>query len=318
MNQPAGSTRNPYLFIVGCPRSGTTLLKRMVDAHPEIAITRETHWIARFYRKQIGLTREGLVTSELIPRLLEYHRFSLLGIGRNELETRVWRGSGDHFSDFVSRLFDLYGGRREKSLVGDKTPGYVRHIGLLHQLWPPARFVHLIRDGRDVCLSMLDWNKASASAGRLATFEEDPVSTTAFWWKRNVGLGRKSGSALPSGLYYEVHYERLCDRPEEECRLLCRFLGVSFHRRMVQFHEGRMKPEPGLSPKSAFLPPTPGLRNWRQQMPREDLEKFEAAAGELLDDLGYELGIEKPSADSLARAAHIRRQLSTSSVSRKW
>ncbi len=317
MNQSAGSARNPCLFVVGCPRSGTTLLKRMVDAHPEIAITRETHWIARFYRKRIGITSEGLVTPQLIPSLLKYHRFSLLGIDRTDLETRVWNGEQDQFADFVSRLFDLYGRRREKSLVGDKTPGYVRHIGLLHELWPRARFVHLIRDGRDVCLSMLDWSKAGASAGRLITFQEDPVSTTAFWWKRNVRLGRASGSILPSGLYHEVHYERLCEEPQEECRLLCRFLGVPFQSRMLQFHEGRTNPDPGLSPKSAFLPPTPGLRDWRQQMPREDVERFEAAAGDLLDDLGYERGISQPSPDSLVRAAYIRRQLSTSE-SRKW
>ena len=61
---------NPYVFIVGCARSGTTLLRRIVDAHPDIAITRETHWIAKRFERQEGVTADGLVTPELFSRLL--------------------------------------------------------------------------------------------------------------------------------------------------------------------------------------------------------------------------------------------------------
>jgi hypothetical protein len=74
---------NPYVFIVGSTRSGTTLLQRIVDAHPQIAVVHETHWITRYFEKRTGLTPEGLVTPELIPKLLEYRRFpkSLFGKG---------------------------------------------------------------------------------------------------------------------------------------------------------------------------------------------------------------------------------------------
>ena len=59
---------NPFVFIVGCPRSGTTLLQRMVDAHSQIAIVPETHWIARWFEKRKGLTPEGFVRAKLIPK----------------------------------------------------------------------------------------------------------------------------------------------------------------------------------------------------------------------------------------------------------
>ena len=61
---------NPYLFIVGCPRSGTTLLRRMVDVHPLVAVVDETRWIASFFERRAGLTSEGMVTPKLIHRLL--------------------------------------------------------------------------------------------------------------------------------------------------------------------------------------------------------------------------------------------------------
>ena len=58
---------NPYVFIVGCARSGTTLLQRLVDAHPLIAITSQTNWVTRYFEMRPGLTPEGLVTPEMIP-----------------------------------------------------------------------------------------------------------------------------------------------------------------------------------------------------------------------------------------------------------
>src|SRR5205807_9051890 len=83
----AATSPNPYVFIVGCPRSGTTLLQRIVDAHPQFAITPETQWIHKYFEGRIGLTPEGLVTPELIAKLFEYHSFPKLGISREQLKT---------------------------------------------------------------------------------------------------------------------------------------------------------------------------------------------------------------------------------------
>src|SRR5713101_5676123 len=173
--------RNPSLFIVGCPRSGTTLLQRMVDAHPLIAVTHEQHWIPRYFNERIGLTPEGLVTSDLIPSLFEQRRFAIsqLEMDREEIESLVPPDAPVLFSEFVTSLFDLYGERKGKRLVGDKTPGYVKELLTLHSLWPRARFIHIIRDGRDVCLSVMNWKKVNLVADRFATWAEDPVSTTA-------------------------------------------------------------------------------------------------------------------------------------------
>ena len=168
---------NPYVFMVGCPRSGTTLLKRMVDAHPQLAVPPETHWIPRFYTKRVGLTEEGFVTAKLIDKLVGYHRFSELKVDREELESLLAPGRWVSYADFVSAIFDRYGRSEGKPFVGDKTPTYVRRIPLLHALWPKARFVHLIRDGRDVCLSMLAWNRVSRASGRIGT----PTSAWSAW-----------------------------------------------------------------------------------------------------------------------------------------
>jgi hypothetical protein len=278
---------NPYVFIVGAPRSGTTLLRRIVDAHPEIAITRETHWITKLLEGEDAISPDSPVTPEVLTRLRRLPKFTRVEVDRAAVDRMVAREAPVGYAEFVTRVFDLYGQAQGKRLVGDKVPGYVRHIPTLHGLWPRARFVHLIRDGRDVGLSVRDWDKEIKSVTRISTFEEDPVSAIALWWRQLVRLGREAGADLPEGLYHEVRYERLVAAPADECQTLCDFLGVPYDDRMLRFHEGRRREDPMRDAKSAWRPITPGLRSWREEMAEEDVERFEATAGDLLDELGY-------------------------------
>jgi hypothetical protein len=309
---PEARVVNPYVFIVGCARSGTTLLERMVDAHSEIAITHQWHGIPRVFDKRKGMTAEGLVRPKLISHLLKLPWFTCMGISQEELLRLMGNGQPVHYSEFVTGIFELYGQAQGKHLVGDKTPNYVRKIRTLHALWPGARFVHLIRDGRDVCLSVANWPQGANQAdkpGSFVTWIENPVSTTAFWWELNVRLGREAGRWLGPELYYEIHYERLVNRPAEQCAALCGFLGLPYDDAMRQYHEDRTKADPGTDAGHPRLPVTTGLRDWRSQMPAEDVERFEAAAGGLLDELGYPRAFPHPRAEKMENASRIRSRL---------
>jgi hypothetical protein len=299
---------NPYVFIVGAARSGTTLLQRMVDAHPDIAVIHESHWIPRFYEERIGLTADSTVTLELIPRLLDDRRFVKLGISQRDLEGLIPSDRTISYADYVARIFDLYGRARGKRLVGEKTPGYVRSIPTLHYLWPEAKFVHLIRDGRDVFLSMKSWKRVDRSVGRFAAWRRDPVPSSALWWQWDVERGREAANLLGPELYHELRYERLVSKFAEELAKLCAFLGLPYDEAMLGFHEGRTKTKPGLDAKRAWLPLTPGLRDWRTEMPAADVEIFEAAVGGLLDDLGYERAFPNPSSEAIECASETRRR----------
>jgi ATP-binding cassette subfamily B protein len=279
---------NPFTFVVGCPRSGTTLLQRLLNAHPMLAMTPETHWVPKFYQDRVGLTPDGFASPELIGQLLAHPKFPKLGIHQDQLETLLKPDAPLSYAEFISAIYQLYAQTKGKPLAGDKTPGYCRHITLLHFLWPRSRFIHLIRDGRDVCLSATNWQrKLPKLISEFPTWGEDPTSTAALWWKWHVRMGRQAGDKLPAGLYYELRYENLVDDPEGQCARLCAFLDLPFDEAMLNFHKGKVRAEPGLDAKRAWLPVTPGLRNWRTQMPTEEVERFEAAAGDLLDELGY-------------------------------
>src|SRR5262245_29419400 len=166
--------------------------------------------------------------------------------------------------------------------------------------------VHVIRDGRDVALSVRNWKEPVKLLRRSPTWDEDPVTTLALWWEWHVRLGREAGRTLGHSRYYEIHYESLVARPAEECARLCAFLDVPFDGAMLRFHEGRTRDDPGLDAKDAWRPVTPGLREWRTQLPAEDVERFEAAAGGLLDELGYPRGCPGLSLEAVRQAARVR------------
>lgn len=306
---------NPYVFLVGCLRSGTTLLQRLVDAHPEIAVIHETQWVPRWYERRRGVTADGAVTPALVPRLLEHRRF-----GRMELDARavarVAAGRDIHYRRFVSELFDLHGELKGKALVGEKSPGYVRHIPTLHELWPDARIVHLIRDGRDVCSSARAWSKAERIFGEYPTWREDEITTAALWWEWHVRLGRESGATVDDRRYLEVSYEALVAEPAAECARLCDFLAVPYDDAMLRFHEGRARSRPELSAKAAWRPVTAGLRSWSSEMPAAELARFEAAAGPLLTELGYARAVPNPPDRDVERAERLRRRFAESLAAR--
>jgi hypothetical protein len=307
---------NPYLFVVGAARSGTTLLQRMLDAHPRLAVVDETYWLLRF-REPTGLTREGLVTEELLPLLLASPKFARMELSEQDLVDLLSREQPVRYERFVARIFDIYAARRGKQLAGDKSPGYVRRMAEIHELWPRARFVHIIRDPRDVCLSMLDWRGGEQAAGQYGTWEMDPVVSTALYWRLSVAVGRDAGERLGPGLYHEVRYEDLVAFPDRELERMCEFLRLPYAEAMTRFYEGKTRGvKPGRSSKAQWLPPTAGLRDWRVQLDAADAERIEAAVGRLLVSLSYRSRLEHISCAAGDRVARVREIFTRNALAR--
>jgi len=298
---------NPYVFIVGCPRSGTTLLQRVVNAHPEIAIlAEEAHWIYHLLKDRAAVRESGAVAPGLISALSDDPEFARLGISHEKLQQLIGEDRRISYSTFVSGLFDLYGEMQGKRLVGNKTPGLVRRLDVVHALWPKACVVHLVRDGRDVYLSMKNRTLhlvPDAVDGR----SEDAVANFALWWELNVQQGRNARKSFGLELYYEVRFESLMRQPEEVCTTLCTFLGVPYSEAMVRYYERRKRKR--ASDASRASP-----RDWRTEMPSKDVEMFEAAAGKTLETLGYARAFPHPSDEVVERFMWSRNLLQEQSA----
>ena len=292
---------NPYVFVVGCPRSGTTLLQRMLDAHPQLAVSNDPHFIP--FAPGVRDGRDPPVTAALVAWLRGYRTFGRLGLDERALDDAA--AGATTFSELVARIYDAFGRARGKELAGEKTPRYVRYLPLLHSLFPRARVVHLIRDGRDVALSTLEWARPDRGPGRFDLWNENPLAVCALSWRWHVSTGLHDAGTL-GALYEELRYEDLVAAPEPALREVTAALALPYAPEMLEFHRGRTRTEPGLSAKDAWLPPTAGLRDWRTQLSTDEVELFDALAGDLLEVVGYERGVESVPAATEARAARYR------------
>jgi hypothetical protein len=290
----AGSAPPPAPFVVGATRSGTTLLRLMLDAHPEIAIPSETHFIPDLIKAR---EKHGAGPDRMLEMLTSHRRWGDFQIEPEELAAR-WKALPELTGPAAVRaFFELYGEKQGgPPRWGDKTPGYVKRMREIQEYLPEARFVHLIRDGRDVALSILK-----------QSFGPETIEAAAERWRGRVLRGRAQQPYL--GFYMEVKFEDLVLDTEGQLRRICEFIELDFDPAMLGYHETaheRLKEKArelprgkGRDPQSAerrlkshektFEPPNPDLvGGYKRKMDATDRAAYEALAGDLLIELGYE------------------------------
>jgi hypothetical protein len=215
-----------------------------------------------------------------------FARYRFVGEWQGEppdLDALVPEGTECTPAALLRGLYSSYAQQQGALRWGDKTPIYASYMDLIRQIFPQAQFVHLIRDGRDVALSMLDkWG---------ATEFHIDLYYAARSWVRRIGQARKSGARLGPSLYYELRYEDLVREPEEQLRPLCEFLDEPYLPEMAQPHHlGRERIQPGEFHDPIRQPPSPArVGRWRTAMPVTDQRLFHTMAGDLLVDLNYEV-----------------------------
>lgn len=268
----------PPLFLVGCGRSGTTMLRGMLNAHPELAIPPESHFIPALWRVRGRFERGGTLDTRRMARAItRSSRFTQWEVPRELLERRIASARGGGFVEVVSAAFMAYADAHGKVRWGDKTPNYALDVALLAHIFPDARFVHLVRDGRDVALSLVEvpwWPWRLSEAAEV--------------WARWAGCARADGRAL-GDRYIEIRYERLVAEPERVLREVCTFAGLGYRPSML----GAGREAQGIAEhkktyhRHAGEAPAKGLRDWRRDMAPRDVAMFEAVAGGALEAFGY-------------------------------
>jgi len=282
----------PAPFIVGTGRCGTTLLRLMLDAHPLVAIPPETHFIPQVIsarRRHLRPRRAFLKAVTGAPFWLD-NRMDV-----EELKRRIWALRPFRVGDALRAFYGLYAEGRGKPRWGDKTPNYVLHMRAIQEVLPEARFIHLIRDGRDVALSIKDlWFGP-------ATFEE-----AAQRWVSWIEEARRQATSLNA--YLEVRYEDLVLRPEETLRKVCDLLELPWDEAMLDYHlkaeerlEEMVQPmrlsagrvieaaeRKAIHTLTGQPPRQDRIKVWQTEMPAAEQERFERIAGPLLSELGYE------------------------------
>jgi hypothetical protein len=283
-------------IIIGAPRSGTTLLRFMLDAHPGLAIPPETGFLVPCVERAArgAVSREDFfeVVTGYPPEAPGWRDFQ---IPEDTFLAKLKTVEPFAVADGIRVFYELYASRFGKSRWGDKTPLYCMHARSIEALLPEAHFVHIIRDGRDVALSLRPmW----FAPGR-------DVETLAAQWRQCVTAGRQQGCLCRH--YIEVRYEQLIEDSRRVLEEICEFLDLEFDNRMLRYyeftperlreHEGRVRPDGsvvvtheqrlGQQHRTTQPPDRSRVGVWKQEMPREEQLRFDAVAGDALEEFGF-------------------------------
>ncbi len=284
---PEVSDSSSPVFIVGCDRSGTTLLRLMLIQNPTLHIPTESGFIPvlRESRKDYG-DFTGAAQRFFFLRDLQRTQatsktvaFDIFNLTIPEAEEALSQAAPTDYPGGVAALFQACARKEGKTRWGDKTPRYVTELPWLCEVFPGARFVQMLRDPRDVTTSIIN-------AGWASSYRE-----AARHWVRLVDAGRRAGHELGDDVYRELRYEDLLNDPETSMRDLCSWLNLEFTQDMFRFYEDSerhiAKNHAELFPlaKGPLDPSRAGA--WRRQLRSRDVAEIEDVAGPLMADVGY-------------------------------
>jgi hypothetical protein len=293
----------PAPFVVGVSRSGTTLLRLMLDAHPDMTIPAETHFVPMVANAVDQAIEEGASTQVVRQRALEkmtgHPRWGDFRLDEADVRMRMERHDPLTAGDAIRSFYEAAAALEGKPRWGDKSPPYTYKAGRIQRALPEAHFIHIIRDGRDVALSLSE-----------VSWGPDDITVAAEKWAGELRKARKRARNLDRGTYVEVHYEDLVTDPEPLLRKIAEFVDLPWSDDMLNYPERaaermRGEMERTLKPlgggtitaeertrqhQLVFEKPSASRAGrWRTEMSTENRKAFEAVAGGLLKKLGYEV-----------------------------
>lgn len=271
------------VFIVGCGRSGTTLLRVMLAASDRLTIPPESDFLWRTARRFGTATRMLGRHEEFISTLEAISSFPALELSADEIRDELKRQPGETVADCVAAVYRLYARKNGRSRWGDKNPFYVRYLGQIHRLFPNVRVIHVVRDGRDVAVSL-----------RKTKMRPHNLFLTARRWVSCVEAGRRWG-AQHRDRYLEIQYEALIAQPERELERVCHFIGETFSPAMLEYHQHnqdlrQVAPAERIHHGNLARPiMSRNAEKWRAELTLQDQQIIEAVAGRTLSASGYRL-----------------------------
>ena len=280
---PASSIQHPAskvfcgpIFLVGMPRSGTKLLREMLNQHSRIAIAaNESYCLPYFYRRfpRYGDIRDPANFARFYADFSRTAFFRRLSARAPFINREIWqtRVQAWDYSGVIAAFYRIYAQHYQKDIWGDKTPGYLRQMPLLKSLYPDAKFIHIIRDSRDYCLSIRRaWQKNIFRAAQR--------------WHDDIRRARQDAATHLGDDYLEVRYEQLLDMPETVLRSITDYLHLPYQTAMLT--------PPASTENLGDARAVEGILKqnygkWRTGLSPAEIAKIERICGVLLEELGY-------------------------------
>lgn len=262
-SKSAPDSADPPIFIGGAGRSGTTLVRSVLNAHPRIAIGPELKITPRLMKLWAGVR-------ELDPYLIDE-----FGLTSDEID--------DAFAQLLRNLIQPARRRTGSPRLAEKTPNNVFVFPHLHQVFPRSPLIHVLRDGRDVVSSLLRQEWASPGDHNESPLTQSAEAAAKYWAKaarRGVHAEERFGA---NGRMMTIRYEQLVTDPELVIRKLCAFVGEEFHDSLLRFYEHE---DPFYESTQRPISDA-SVGRWKEDLDEDQRNTVKDLAGELLVELGY-------------------------------
>jgi sulfotransferase family protein len=282
--QEAPRQHDPF-FIFGCPRSGTSLLSRMLASHPNLAVPYESHLYDSVFPivQRYGDPSRGSARARLVSEILRTEPIRRW-TPPPSLSATLEAIQRDDFHGIVEGLMRTWASSQGKSHWGEKTPQHTLCWRTIAEGFTKLQVIHLIRDGRDVALSY-----------RAAHFGPKHVYPLARRWLTYLAAAEEARANLGNEVFLQVRYEDLVADPERELRRICRFLGEEFAPSMLTFYQGRNFHVDQHNARNLGCPVmSENSDKWRAEMTAREVRIFEALAGPALERYGYPRTVSRP------------------------
>ncbi len=262
---------NNPIFIVGSGRCGTSMLLQIINRFSGVSIPAESHFIPSLYRKYGDNYLDDNAILSLLADIKSSRYVSDWDFKFNDcaIISNVHRKT---YSGVIRSLYECYAGQKGKARWGDKTPSYLKDLVLLSKCFPDAKFIHIVRDGRDCALSVM-----KCAWGPMNLYK------AALWWTNSMLKGKEQIDLLRKNredfaeIYKEFKYEDMIRLPESNLRELFEFIGESFDSKLLENYE--------INRNNVY--------KWKSEFNENDKELFESVAGDVLRGYGYECSCKK-------------------------
>lgn len=274
---------NEPIFIVGAPRSGTTLLRLLLNNNSQISIPEETWYFTDLDKEKDKLLANDNWQYEISLKLFQHTRRHFPSLTFEEIHDFLKSTSRDNWPNIVATVNLIYLKQQNKKRWGDKTPGYVTELPLIKKLFPDAKIIHIIRDPRDVIPSIINFEEVGP--------KNKEFKYIVNYYKTVVSKGRADGRFYFQNNYLEVNYESLLKDPDKFLITICEFLNVPFEKEMLDFYKTSHQSVPGWDWHQKTKSPIDqtNIGKWKKKMNPSDITYIQLACKKIIKDIGFEI-----------------------------
>lgn len=281
------TSRTPF-FILANPRSGSSLLRLMLNSHELITVPPECGfavWLKKSC-ENLDLSQPEILRS-FARDLYNSRKFETWEISADKVLEKIMNREYRRYSELVLRIYELYAEVKGKKplIYGDKNNFYVNHIEEISEIFPDAKFIHLIRDGRDVAASFAELDRRQIVSKYAPPAGRDIQSIAIEWVANNVEVSRHTNSS-----FLKIHYEDLVTFPIQTIGIICDFLRLPYSNNIELFFLHNDEPKEFLQWKERTTGGVVGTQvsRYKNELSASDITQFMAIGGPLLKHFGYD------------------------------